>query len=167
MISNITASNCTRCHSLHSCGRGDLYEEVSGDNTQPCRTNITITKDKDTGAMDSEKKKAKKDKKRESSSGKEGKEKEVAAADVVKTLDTGADFMIEPESSAPKIDTSKWPLLLKNYDRLHVSASALLPLRAWVSHHCMLPPSVHHLHMQLTLTHSLTHSLPKSALYSH
>lgn len=31
-----------------------------------------------------------------------------------------SEFMIQPESSTPKIDTSKWPLLLKHYDQLHV-----------------------------------------------
>jgi H/ACA ribonucleoprotein complex subunit 4 len=30
------------------------------------------------------------------------------------------DYVIEPELTTPKIDTSKWPLLLKNYDQLHV-----------------------------------------------
>ena len=27
------------------------------------------------------------------------------------------DFMIKPSSDAPVLDTSKWPLLLKNYDK--------------------------------------------------
>ena len=34
--------------------------------------------------------------------------------------DSSSEFMIQPESSTPKIDTSKWPLLLKHYDQLHV-----------------------------------------------
>lgn len=35
-----------------------------------------------------------------------------------------ADFVIKPQSIVPPIDTSKWPLLLKNYDKLNVSAMA-------------------------------------------
>ena len=27
------------------------------------------------------------------------------------------DYMIKPEAAASKIDTSEWPLLLKNYDK--------------------------------------------------
>lgn len=30
------------------------------------------------------------------------------------------DFLIKPDKSAPALDTSKWPLLLKNYDKLNV-----------------------------------------------
>ncbi len=30
------------------------------------------------------------------------------------------DFLIKPESVTPALDASKWPLLLKNYDRLNV-----------------------------------------------
>lgn len=36
--------------------------------------------------------------------------------------------MIQPSSSTPKIDTSKWPLLLKNYDQLHVRTSHYTPI---------------------------------------
>jgi H/ACA ribonucleoprotein complex subunit 4 len=35
---------------------------------------------------------------------------------------------IQPEKSAPRIDTSKWPLLLKNYDALHVRTAHYTPL---------------------------------------
>mmetsp|Transcript_16891 Transcript_16891/g.25445 ORF Transcript_16891/g.25445 Transcript_16891/m.25445 type:complete len:483 (+) Transcript_16891:107-1555(+) len=38
------------------------------------------------------------------------------------------DFMIKPESTTPKLDTSKWPLLLKNYDQLHVRSSHYTPI---------------------------------------
>ncbi|CAM9773388.1 unnamed protein product, partial [Discosporangium mesarthrocarpum] len=38
------------------------------------------------------------------------------------------EFMIRPESSKPKLDTSKWPLLLKNYDALHTRASHYTPI---------------------------------------
>jgi hypothetical protein len=27
------------------------------------------------------------------------------------------DYVIKPQSSAPSVDTSSWPLLLKNYDK--------------------------------------------------
>ena len=30
------------------------------------------------------------------------------------------DFAIQPSNEVAKIDTSKWPLLLKNYDLLHI-----------------------------------------------
>ena len=35
-------------------------------------------------------------------------------------LSTQADLVIKPESVTPSLDASKWPLLLKNYDRLNV-----------------------------------------------
>ena len=38
------------------------------------------------------------------------------------------DFMIKPESKTPKLDTSKWPLLLKNYDQLHVRTAHYTPI---------------------------------------
>jgi H/ACA ribonucleoprotein complex subunit 4 len=37
------------------------------------------------------------------------------------------DFMIKPEST-PQLDTSKWPLLLKNYDKLHVRTGHYTPI---------------------------------------
>ena len=36
--------------------------------------------------------------------------------------------MIQPSSHTPKLDTSKWPLLLKNYHELHVRTSHYTPL---------------------------------------
>mmetsp|Transcript_10808 Transcript_10808/g.17905 ORF Transcript_10808/g.17905 Transcript_10808/m.17905 type:complete len:479 (+) Transcript_10808:65-1501(+) len=36
--------------------------------------------------------------------------------------------MIQPSSTTPKLDTSKWPLLLKNYHELHVRTSHYTPL---------------------------------------
>ena len=44
--------------------------------------------------------------------------------------DGGGDFMIQPESTTPKIDTSKWPLLLKNYDQLHVRTASTMTARS-------------------------------------
>ena len=42
--------------------------------------------------------------------------------------DGGADYQIQPASETPKIDTSKWPLLLKNYDQLHVRTAHYTPI---------------------------------------
>lgn len=41
--------------------------------------------------------------------------------------DTGKD-LIKPESYTPKVDTSKWPLLLKNYSDLLVRSSHFTPI---------------------------------------
>ncbi|CAF2059139.1 H/ACA ribonucleoprotein complex subunit 4-like [Brassica napus] len=41
--------------------------------------------------------------------------------------DTG-DYMIKPQSFTPSIDTSQWPLLLKNYDRLNVRTGHYTPI---------------------------------------
>ncbi|XP_065870775.1 H/ACA ribonucleoprotein complex subunit 4-like [Euphorbia lathyris] len=38
------------------------------------------------------------------------------------------DFMIKPQSFTPTIDTSNWPILLKNYDRLNVRTGHYTPL---------------------------------------
>eukprot|EP00299_Pterocystis_sp_00344_P004680 c15951_g1_i1.p1 GENE.c15951_g1_i1~~c15951_g1_i1.p1 ORF type:complete len:476 (-),score=112.63 c15951_g1_i1:68-1495(-) len=38
------------------------------------------------------------------------------------------DFVIQPSSSTPTIDTSKWPLLLKNYDSLNVRTGHYTPI---------------------------------------
>ncbi|TFY71928.1 hypothetical protein EVG20_g1092 [Dentipellis fragilis] len=38
------------------------------------------------------------------------------------------DFTIKSESSQPKLDTSQWPLLLKNYDKLLVRSSHFTPI---------------------------------------
>eukprot|EP01039_Chlorochromonas_danica_P005688 gene5688-6272_t len=41
--------------------------------------------------------------------------------------------VIQPEKVAPKIDTSKWPLLLKNYDQLHVRSAHYTPIPCGMS----------------------------------
>ncbi|GMY14559.1 H/ACA ribonucleoprotein complex subunit 4 [Fagus crenata] len=41
---------------------------------------------------------------------------------------TTGDFMIKPQSFTPTIDTSQWPILLKNYDRLNVRTGHYTPL---------------------------------------
>ena len=38
------------------------------------------------------------------------------------------DYAIKPEDSQPKLDTSQWPLLLKNYDKLLVRSSHFTPI---------------------------------------
>lgn len=45
-----------------------------------------------------------------------------------KVADANAKFVVAPEENAPPIDTSKWPLLLKNYDRLLVRTGHYTPL---------------------------------------
>jgi len=43
------------------------------------------------------------------------------------------DYMIQPEKTTPKLDTSKWPLLLKNYDMLHVRTAHYTPIPCGMS----------------------------------
>ena len=43
------------------------------------------------------------------------------------------DFAIQPEKITPTLDASKWPLLLKNYDKLMVRHSVVVV--------CVEPPS--------------------------
>lgn len=38
------------------------------------------------------------------------------------------EYILKPETVTPKIDTSKWPLLLKNYDRLNVRTAHYTPI---------------------------------------
>lgn len=38
------------------------------------------------------------------------------------------DYAIKSESSAPQLDTSQWPLLLKNYDKLLVRSAHFTPI---------------------------------------
>ncbi|KAL6763199.1 centromere/microtubule binding protein [Haematococcus lacustris] len=45
-------------------------------------------------------------------------------------LQQSTDFLIKPESVTPKLDTSKWPLLLKNYDKLNVRTGHYTPIPA-------------------------------------
>jgi len=42
--------------------------------------------------------------------------------------DASKEYVVKPEENAPPIDTSKWPLLLKNYDRLLVRTGHYTPL---------------------------------------
>ncbi|XP_009341222.2 H/ACA ribonucleoprotein complex subunit 4-like [Pyrus x bretschneideri] len=45
-----------------------------------------------------------------------------------KDSDFDKDFMIKPQGSTPSLDTSQWPILLKNYDRLNVRTGHYTPL---------------------------------------
>lgn len=38
------------------------------------------------------------------------------------------EFVIKPESKSPELDTSQWPLLLKNYDKLNVRSYHYTPI---------------------------------------
>lgn len=50
--------------------------------------------------------------------------------EAVGDVQRSADFLIKPESIVPKLDTSKWPLLLKNYDKLNVRTGHYTPIPA-------------------------------------
>lgn len=53
---------------------------------------------------------------------------DAAEADAGKTQSQDADFLIKPQGYTPSIDTSQWPILLKNYDRLNVRTGHYTPL---------------------------------------
>lgn len=46
----------------------------------------------------------------------------------VATAQQNGDFAIKSEKAAPQLDTSQWPLLLKNYDKLLVRSSHFTPI---------------------------------------
>ena len=43
------------------------------------------------------------------------------------------EFAIAPTSETPKLDTSRWPLLLKNYDQLHIRTAHYTPIATGMS----------------------------------
>lgn len=55
------------------------------------------------------------------------KEKTVAVEDVGDIQESG-DFLIKPESKVASLDTSQWPLLLKNFDKLNIRTAHYTPL---------------------------------------
>ncbi|KAJ3334194.1 centromere/microtubule-binding protein cbf5 [Blyttiomyces sp. JEL0837] len=57
---------------------------------------------------------------------KEKKGKETAATE-------SADYVIKPSSVTPSLDTSEWPLLLKNYDKLNVRTGHYTPISSGCS----------------------------------
>jgi H/ACA ribonucleoprotein complex subunit 4 len=44
---------------------------------------------------------------------------------VVAQKETGTDYTIKPEAITPAVDTSSWPLLLKNYNNCMIATSIL------------------------------------------
>ncbi|POV97978.1 hypothetical protein PSTT_14726, partial [Puccinia striiformis] len=50
------------------------------------------------------------------------------AQGVVALGQTTSDFSIKPASITPRLDTSQWPLLLKNYDKLLIRSSHFTPI---------------------------------------
>ncbi|XWS65370.1 hypothetical protein CRYUN_Cryun05aG0106800 [Craigia yunnanensis] len=56
------------------------------------------------------------------------KHKKKTMPDSETTKESDQDFMIKPQSTTPSIDTSQWPILLKNYDRLNVRTGHYTPL---------------------------------------
>ena len=60
--------------------------------------------------------------------GKKDKTPKKSAAEDLGTAQQSGDFSIKPESVTPTLDTSKWPLLLKNYDKLNVRTGHYTPI---------------------------------------
>ena len=65
------------------------------------------------------------------SSKKKRKAEDGSAKDVA--ANTSLGHMIQPSSHTPKIDTSKWPLLLRNYSDLHIRTSHFTPIPSGTS----------------------------------
>ena len=74
----------------------------------------------------------KKDKK-EKKEKKEKKSKEVVDLDTSVASNQDDAFVIKPENSGSVVNTSNWPLLLKNYDKLHVRTGHYTPIPAGFS----------------------------------
>jgi H/ACA ribonucleoprotein complex subunit 4 len=67
---------------------------------------------------------------------KQKKEKRVREEGVVVAASANgndSEFTIQPEKDTPRIDTSKWPLLLKHYDQLHVRSAHYTPIPCGMS----------------------------------
>lgn len=62
------------------------------------------------------------------SSVKSAKKKRKAGDGSAEPVNTSMGHMIQPSSHTPKIDTSKWPLLLRNYSDLNVRTSHYTPI---------------------------------------
>ncbi|XP_024360735.1 H/ACA ribonucleoprotein complex subunit cbf5 [Physcomitrium patens] len=72
-----------------------------------------------------ESKKKRKDKHREVEDA-EG--QQVVLGDAPSNEQADTDYLIKPQSTTPPLDTSKWPILLKNYDKLNVRTGHYTPL---------------------------------------
>lgn len=46
------------------------------------------------------------------------------------SLQASGDYLIKPDTAATKLDASKWPLLLKNFDKLNVRTGHYTPIPA-------------------------------------
>jgi H/ACA ribonucleoprotein complex subunit 4 len=46
----------------------------------------------------------------------------------VASAQLAGDYAIKPENTQPKLDTTQWPLLLKNYDKLLIRSSHFTPI---------------------------------------
>ena len=53
--------------------------------------------------------------------------------DAVAAAQLQGDFALKPENVLVKLDTSQWPLLLKNYDKLLVRSAHFVPIIAGCS----------------------------------
>lgn len=51
----------------------------------------------------------------------------MAAVDVADEQRKG-EYSIQPSSATPKLDTSQWPILLKNYDKLVARTAHYTPI---------------------------------------
>jgi len=56
------------------------------------------------------------------------KKKNRVAEDEVGNIQESGDFLIKPESKVASLDTSQWPLLLKNFDKLNIRTAHYTPL---------------------------------------
>ncbi|XP_041076087.1 H/ACA ribonucleoprotein complex subunit DKC1-like [Polyodon spathula] len=63
-----------------------------------------------------------------SSGKKHKKKKETQVTDDVGDIQETGDFLIKPESKVASLDTSQWPLLLKNFDKLNIRTAHYTPL---------------------------------------
>ncbi|XP_058570847.1 H/ACA ribonucleoprotein complex subunit DKC1 [Neofelis nebulosa] len=59
---------------------------------------------------------------------KKKKERKSLAEEDVAEIQHAEEFLIKPESKAAQLDTSQWPLLLKNFDKLNVRTTHYTPL---------------------------------------
>ncbi|XP_068919851.1 H/ACA ribonucleoprotein complex subunit DKC1 [Petaurus breviceps papuanus] len=59
---------------------------------------------------------------------KKKKERKILGEDDVADLQHEGEFFIKPESKVIQLDTSQWPLLLKNFDKLNVRTTHYTPL---------------------------------------
>ncbi|KAL0994138.1 hypothetical protein UPYG_G00118200 [Umbra pygmaea] len=64
----------------------------------------------------------------EMSSAKKKKKEKRVADDEVGDIQESGDFLIKPESKVASLDTSQWPLLLKNFDKLNIRTAHYTPL---------------------------------------